>query len=190
MIAIRRGRRGDASGIGRVYVETWQAAYAGLLPDAMLVRMSDVRQSAWWGRALGDPREARGIFVADDPDMGIVGFGSCGPVRDPPEGLDGSEKRVGEVYTLYVEPDFQNRGLGRRLLDALFRQLRANGCDTAVLWMLANNPARFFYESFGGILVGERTDTMSGQDVDEVAYVWRNLGAPLVRRRLAQEENE
>ena len=25
------------------------------------------------------------------------------------------EVRVGEVYTLYVEPDFQNRGLGRRL---------------------------------------------------------------------------
>jgi len=191
MIRIRRAKRDDASAIGRVHVETWQSTYAGMLPDSMLVAMSDVRQSAWWSRVLADPGEARGVFVADDEEMGVVGFGSCGPVRDPPEsmpeGLDGREVRVGEVYTLYVEPDFQNRGLGRRLLDALFRQLKADRCDTAVLWMLAENPTRFFYEGLGGERVGERVDTMGGTDVDEIAYAWRDLGAPLIRRRLAAE---
>ena len=188
MIRIRRARKADATSIGRVHVETWQSSYAGLLPDSMLAGMSDVRQTAWWSRALDDAGEARGIFVADDEEMGVVGFGSCGPVRDAPEGLDGSERSVGEVYTLYVETDFQNSGIGRRLLDALFRQLRADGCDTAVLWMLAANPARFFYEGMGGAFVGQRTDTMSGQDVEEVAFVWRNLAAPLMRRKLAPEE--
>ena len=188
MIRIRRAARNDAAAIGRVHVETWQAAYAGLLPDAMLAGMSDVRQSAYWSRVLADRHESRGVFVADDEDMGVVGFGSCGPVRDPPEGLSGREIRVGEVYTLYVEPDFQNRGLGRRLLDALFRQLRADGCDTAVLWMLAANPTRFFYEGLGGERVGERIDTLSGVDVEEMAFAWRSLTVPLVRRRLAAEE--
>ncbi len=191
MIRIRRASRHDAAAIGRVHVETWQAAYAGLLPDAMLVAMSDVRQSAWWSQLLRDPAEARGVFVADDKDMGVVGFGSCGPVRDPPEGLpeglDGRELKVGEVYTLYVEPDFQNLGLGRKLLGALFRQLQADRCDTAVLWMLAENPTRFFYEGLGGERVGERVDTMGGTDVDEIAYAWRDLRAPLIRRRLAAE---
>jgi ribosomal protein S18 acetylase RimI-like enzyme len=188
MIRIRRGATRDAPAIGRVHVETWQATYAGLLPDKMLASMSDVRQSAWWSRLLADPGEARGVFVADDEEMGVVGFGSCGPVRDLPEGLNGTEVRVGEVYTLYVEPDFQNLGLGRRLLDALFRQLRADGCDTAVLWMLAENPTRFFYEGLGGVRVGERVDTMAGVDVDEIAFAWRDLEAPVVRRKLATEE--
>jgi len=189
-ITIRRARKSDASAIGRVHVETWQATYPGLLPDAMLVRMSDVRQSAWWSRALTDSRERRGIFVADDEDMGVVGFGSCGPVRETPEGLDGTEQRVGEVYTLYVEIDFQNQGLGRRLLDAMFRQLHADGFDTAVLWMLADNPTRFFYEGLGGATVGHRADRMAGTDVEEVAYAWRDLDAPLIRRKLAPEEEE
>ena len=185
MIRIRRATRADATAIGRVHVETWQSAYAGLLPDAMLAHMSDVRHSAMWARSLADATEARGIFVADDEAMGVVGFGSCGPVRDPPEELDAKARRVGEVYLLYVEPDFQNQGLGRRLLDALFRQLHADGFDTAVLWMLAENPTRFFYEGLGGELVGQRTDTFAGVDVDEVAYAWSDLEAPLVRRRLA-----
>lgn len=188
MIRIRRARKEDAPAIGRVHVETWQSSYAGLLPDSMLAGMSDVRQSAWWSRSLADSGEARGIFVADDEDAGVVGFGSCGMVRDMPEGLDGTERSVGEVYTLYVEPDFQNLGLGRRLLDALFRQLRADGCDVAVLWMLASNPTRFFYEGMGGTFVGQRTDTMAGQDVEEIAFVWRNLAAPLMRRKLAPED--
>lgn len=185
---IRRATAKDATEIGRVYVETWQSSYAGLLPDEMLARMSDVRQSAWWSRAIADPREGRGIFVAEDEEMGVVGFGSCGPVREIPEGLDGTEARVGEVYTLYVEPDFQNQGLGRRLLDAMFRQLHADGCDTAILWMLARNPTRFFYEGLGGAPAGRRADRLSGTEVDEVAYAWRDLAMPLIRRKLAPEE--
>ena len=188
MTRIRIATPNDAAAIGRVHVETWQATYAGLLPDSLLAGMSDLRQAAYWSSLLDNPREARGVFVADEPSAGVVGFASCGPLRDPPEGLDGHEKRVGEVYTLYVEPDFQNRGLGRRLLDALFRQLSADGCDSAVLWMLADNPTRFFYEGMGGVVVGHRVDTMAGADVEELAYCWRDLEAPLVRRRLATED--
>jgi ribosomal protein S18 acetylase RimI-like enzyme len=186
---IRRATKGDAAEIARVHVETWQSTYAGLLPDRTLANMSDVRQSAWWSRVLADPREARGVFVADDQDMGVVGFGSCGPVRQPPDGLDGREARVGEIYTLYVESDFQNQGLGRRLLDAMFRQLHTDGCDSAVLWMLADNPTRFFYEGMGGEIVGRRREPFAGTQVDEVAYAWRDLDLPLVRRKLAPEED-
>jgi ribosomal protein S18 acetylase RimI-like enzyme len=189
-VHIRRGTPKDAAAIGRVHVETWRSAYAGLLPDAMLARMSGWRQTAWWSRALGDPAEQRGIFVADDEEMGVVGFGSCGAVREIPEGLNGTEQRVGEVFTLYVESDFQDQGLGRRLLDAMFRQLHADGFDTAILWMLAANPTRFFYEGLGGAVVGHRLDRMSGTEVEEVAYAWRDLEAPLIRRRLAPEEEE
>ena len=190
MIRIRRATKSDAAEIGRVHVETWQSTYAGLLPDAMLAGMSDVRQSAYWSRVLADRHESRGVFVADDEDMGVVGFGSCGPVREIPEGLDGTETRVGEVFTLYVEPDFQDRGLGRRLLDAMFRQLHADGFDTAILWMLADNPTRFFYEGLGGAVVGRRVDRMSSTEVEEVAYAWRDLEAPLIRRKLAPEQEE
>ena len=78
-------------------------------------------------------------------------------------------------------------GIGRRLLDAMFVQLRSDGCDTAVLWMLAANPTRFFYEALGGEFAGARTDRFAGEEVDEVAYAWRDLDAPLVRRRLAPD---
>ena len=68
------------------------------------------------------------------------------------------------------------------------RQLRADGCDTAVLWMLADNPSRFFYEGLGGERIGHRIDTMAGVDVEELAFAWRDLTVPLIRRKLATED--
>ena len=103
MIRIRRASRSDAAAIARVHVETWQSAYAGLLPDSMLAGMSDVRQAAWWTRLLADPGEARGVFVADDQDMGVVGFGSCGLVRDKPEGRQGQRRFAGPGFADHAE---------------------------------------------------------------------------------------
>ena len=50
-------------------------------------------------------------------------------------------------------------------------------------------PTRFFYEGLGGERVGERVDTMGGTDVEEIAFAWRSLTVPLVRRKLATEED-
>jgi hypothetical protein len=40
----------------------------------------------------------------------------------------------------------------------------------------------------GGRTVGERVDTMAGVDVEEMAFGWRDLTVPLVRRKLATED--
>jgi len=167
--------------IGRVHVETWQSSYAGLLPDALLVAMSDVRQSAWWSpRALDDPPPGRaGIFVADDDEMGVVGFTSGGADA---RHARGPRRRRGAGWGRSTpsmsSPTSRNRGLGRALLDALFGQFVADGYDTAILWMLAENPTRFFYEAAGAARVvgGAHRTPLAGADCrGGGAYAWRDL---------------
>ena len=87
-------------------------------------------------------REPRDVRVAVEASGAIVGFGSCGPNR-------GDRLFAGEVFTLYVAPDWQNQGIGRRLLIALFRRLVAAGRASAIVWVLRDNPSRFFYERLG-----------------------------------------
>src|SRR5690606_37377263 len=49
-----------------------------------------------------------------------------------------------------VAPAFQRRGIGRRMLDAMFAQGRALGCEEAWLGTeLDNDAARALYESYG-----------------------------------------
>lgn len=175
MARLRLATAADAATIARIYVETWRDAYPGMLPDSVLVRLSPDRQSRSWRHAVGDPGQA--VLVADEPAAGVVGFGSCGASR----------RRIlpfsGEVYTLYVSGDHQRRGVGRQLIFSLLAALRERGHDSALVWALADNPSRFFYEAMGGALVAEGDEVLWGVSVRQRAYGWRNLERWLSSRR-------
>jgi len=165
-ITIRPARPGDARGIARLDVETWRATYAGILSATYLVGLSERRREAGWrGVILREPRDVR---VATDSIGAMVGFGSCGPNRS-------DRSFAGEVFTLYVAPDWQNQGIGRRLLITLFRRLVATGRRSAILWVLRDNPSRFFYERLGGQQVSRKALAVGGTAIGATAYGWRDL---------------
>ena len=165
-ITIRVARPGDARGIARLDVETWRATYAGVLSTSYLVGLSERRRELGWrGVILHEPRDVR---IAVEAGGAIIGFGSCGPNR-------GDRSFSGEVFTLYVAPDWQNQGIGRRLLIALFRRLVVTGRRSAILWVLRDNPSRFFYERLGAQQVSRRRLAVGGATIEAVAYGWDDL---------------
>lgn len=165
-IAIRSAREGDAAGIARLDVETWQAAYAGVLATRYLVGLSAERRERGWAYAIR--RAPRDVMVAVDKTGAIRGFGSCGACRGDPD-------YAGEVFTLYVAPDWQNQGIGRRLLLALFARLAEQGRNSAVIWVLRDNPSRFFYRRLGGREIRHRTLQVAGAEVGAAGFAWRDL---------------
>tara|TARA_B100000686_G_C16286155_1_gene711308 strand:- start:112 stop:636 length:525 start_codon:yes stop_codon:yes gene_type:complete len=170
---IRSAASGDGAAIAHVYVETWRDAYPGMLPDKVLVGLSKPRHETFWHQQIEKPESI--VIVADDPDAGIVGFGSAGYARDPSLAHDG------EVYTLYLLPDWRNRGTGRALLVGLFDALSANGCRSVLVWVLAHNPSRFFYETMGGSVVSEKVEKLWGASVHQFAYGWASLAEAIVK---------
>ncbi len=119
---------------------------------------------------------ARATFsVAEGEGGRLLGFGNCGPQRDPSFGFGG------EIYTLYVLPDAQGGGLGRQLLLALFARLLHCGHGSAMVWVVRANPARFFYERLGGKLALHRAIPVGGQAVEAAGYGWSDLNAVLQR---------
>jgi ribosomal protein S18 acetylase RimI-like enzyme len=174
-IEIRTAQPGDAGAIARLDVETWQATYAGILGTPYLAGLSAARREAGWANVIRRaPREVHVAIVAGGD--GIVGFGSCGGSRGEPD-------FTGEVFTLYVAPDWQNRGIGRKLLLAMFAQLAGQGHNSAVIWVLRENPARFFYQRLGGKEVRRKLLPFNGTRVAAAGYGWRDLPSYLAATR-------
>jgi ribosomal protein S18 acetylase RimI-like enzyme len=170
---IRPARLADAETIARIEIETWRTTYAGMLPDRVLLGMSERRQTASWASFLRHrPDDVR---IAQTVKGSVTGFGNCGAQRD--SAID----FAGEIYTLYVLPDQQGNGAGRTLLLALFSRLVAMGYGSALAWVVRANPARYFYERLGGKQVMFRPIPVGGQPVDAVAYGWRDLASVLGR---------
>lgn len=171
MSLVRRARPGDAAGIGRVYVESWRATYPGLIPDRYLLGLSETATAARWHDQLTGPGGGRGVFVALERRLGIVGFGSCGPQRTR------LPDYAGEVYTLYLLDVAQGRGLGRRLMAAMAGDLLEHDGPSGLVWALRDNPARWFYERLGGRRLAEQTICLGQALLPEVAYGWPDLSA-------------
>jgi ribosomal protein S18 acetylase RimI-like enzyme len=170
-LSVREALLEDATGIAEVHVETWRAAYAGLLPENLLVQMDHNGQRRSWEGLLKHPEPGMRVLIAEAgnftaSDNTIIGFGSCGPVR----GDDFQDR--GEVYTLYVLPEWQNRGAGQHLFRTLLGCLTGDGYSHAKLWVLGDNPSRFFYERVGGTLIDERSRALGGKRMREIAYIW------------------
>ena len=183
MVRIRPARLSDASAIADIQVETWRDTYAGLIPDRTLLGLSRTSHIESWHRILRDTRADTITRVAEGADACVVGFANAGRSRPTNLSYDG------EVYTLYVLPDHQGAGNGRRLLGALFSALSAAGCRSALVWVLAENPARFFYEAMGGTLIATREEPFHGVVLSECAYGWPDLGRHAEMRTWASDSS-
>jgi GNAT superfamily N-acetyltransferase len=155
----------DAERIAEVNVRSWQAAYAGIVPDVILDGMeAEPRRLTWLGRIaeLGQ----RTLLVAD-LDGRVEGYVLSGPARD-----HDLPDLAGEVYAIYVDPPAQGRGIGRALLDAASSELREAGFEPLILWVLtANTLGRGFYEACHWQPDGStRPIDFDGTPVDEVRY--------------------
>jgi GNAT superfamily N-acetyltransferase len=145
MVMIRPLNDADIDGVAEVHVRTWRSAYAGIIPADYLASLDPV-QFARRRRTFPVPPGAA-TLVADD-DGAIVGFATFGPARV----AQGNEydQANGELYAIYVDPDHQGAGTGRRLLAAARAALKAAGFPRMWLWVLAeNHPSRRFYEHMG-----------------------------------------
>ncbi|HEY7794357.1 MAG TPA: GNAT family N-acetyltransferase [Gaiellaceae bacterium] len=165
MTTVRAATLADADAIGRIQVETWRAAYTGLMPEEAISAFDVATRQAMWREGLArEPRPGSATFVAERGDA-VVGFASVGAAR-------GETGGVGELYAIYVDAASWGTGAGRALLEAAEASLHESGFSEAVLWVLEGNErAERFYRAGGWEADGGRKlDTFAGPPVPELRY--------------------
>jgi len=168
---IRRATAEDAAMIGVIHAAGWRWAYRGRLPQDYLDTIDVDRRIAWWVRNLSaDPPIV--VFVAADGSGGqpdaIIGFCHVGPAN-----LE-NEPTTGELHSVYMLESAAGSGIGAALTSAGLAELRTDGFDRAVLWVLATNAeARGFYEHLGWTDDGTRHTFTLRNDVEAAAVRYR-----------------
>lgn len=168
-MSIRPAQARDAAEIARIHVRTWQAAYRGQLPDLFLGSLDaelDQRTARWEGFIASAATRRQRQLVAQDGDR-VVGFVTFGPSEDEPV-----DPEVGQIYAIYVDSSYWDRGFGRELFAAAVHGLTDAGFGAATLWVLeANARARRFYEAAGWVTDGAmKTERRGDVELHEVRY--------------------
>lgn len=154
-LTIREATVADTPALARLHVMTWNATYAPLMMNGPSV---GIRESQWRD-AFGRQDGSWFCFVVERPDGELVGFAK-GKRSDHPE-------FAGELNKIYVLPEYQRVGLGRRLLGHVVDRFLSEGVSSMWLFGDARNPSSRVWVALGA----EKTDDDPGNG----NYGWRDL---------------
>lgn len=159
----RRAKPEDAGAISRVHEASWKNAYSGIVPYAPLSRMINRRDIGWWANAI---RKSTLILVIEMEDE-IVGYATLGPNRVS------TFPHEGEVYEIYLLPEYQGVGFGARLFVDAKKELKRRSYKGTVVWVLSDNyPAIKFYENAGGRAIANGSEHFDDKKLTKIAYAW------------------
>jgi ribosomal protein S18 acetylase RimI-like enzyme len=164
LVSIRHAKPQDAPGLSRVFEQAWREAYQGIIPGVALERMLARRGPRWWHSTVSRGRP----LAVLDIGQGIAGYVSYGRCRDR------ALPAKGEIDELYLAPEYQGLGFGRRLFKAVRNDLADRDMDRMVVWALADNErACGFYEGMGGRSIAQVKERIGGVSLSKVAYLFR-----------------
>jgi GNAT superfamily N-acetyltransferase len=173
-MSIRPAKPSDAHAMARIYVETWQATYRGILPDAYLVAMTIGDSEKALSREMG----GAGVIslVAESEPGHVVGLITGG--------IDRRRDRIygGEIFSLYVGQAYQRRGIGKALVTHLVDRMNRLGIFAAKVQVLQANPCRRFYENLNGVLLACGRIRFAGTELAACTYGW--LDTDLIGARI------
>ena len=129
----------DVKALAALARVVWQGAYTGIITQAQIDYLLAQRYTA---PRLLDELEATGIWWDKATvDGQMVAFAST---------LRGPAAHEMKVDKLYVDPQWQRRGIGGRLLDHIAERALAQACDTLLLAVnKRNEPAIAAYRKYG-----------------------------------------
>ena len=169
---VRAARASDAPGLARVQVASWQKAFAGLVPDAVIAELTSEEALTQWSERWRDaisapPTSKHRVHVAVEKpgEPEILGFAAAGPATDEDlwPGTDG------ELYELHVVPAVADGGHDQRLLHAVADTFAEDGFSTGYTWALSGDEARIgFLEAAGWAPDGSRASLDMGMKVPVV----------------------
>jgi ribosomal protein S18 acetylase RimI-like enzyme len=168
-VPIRCALPDDAPGIAQVRIASWRTTYRGMIPESYLDGMKLEDSTALWQRVLTAGRNTTSVFVAED-EAGVCGFAAGLMLPERKFDIDA------ELTAIYLRPDRQRMGLGRRLVGEVTKAQRAHGASGLLTWVIAgNHGARTFYERLGGEILTEQPFQWDGMNLVEAGYGWRDL---------------
>ncbi len=151
----------DISRQAIIHSTSFRKAYENIIPESFLKDFTPEKREVFFRNEFEKYKDTYII----ETDNEIIGFSTIGKTRDK------NEINTGEIWGIYLHPDYWEKGYGTKLLNYLIEILKKRGFNEITLWVLEENlPARKFYEKNGFQFDGTRKKLSIGKDLIEIRY--------------------
>ncbi len=150
-LEIRKPHADEIKRIAKVYYLSWHETFDSLTPS-LAERKTPEKCLKQWKEYYEGKKSI--ILVACKRDK-IIGVVYAGKKKCCSASF---KKYDAEIYKLYVLPQYQGKGIGSALFNAVLAKLRSLDFKKVMLKSVAlNSKANLFYEAMGCTFLGQRT---------------------------------
>ena len=139
MIIIKKIGTENISLVRELTFKIWPQTYSTILSDDQINYMLDMMYS---NSALKKQINDGHQFIVVYDDQKPVAFASYSP-------KSAEDDRIFRLHKIYILPNQQGKGLGKKLIDYIIADIRGDGATTLELNVNRYNPAKTFYEKLG-----------------------------------------
>ncbi len=159
-IDIRPAVLSDVEGMSLVLDRAWRENFKDIFSEEQITAYTGDYRRESFTRLINGGKDVF-VLLCDGEVIAVCAAQTC-------------EEKLFEGYAeiklLYVLPEWQHKGVGKKLLSHTLRKMRGKGYKSAVLKTAEKNlPARRFYEKFGFTVRKTFVDRKSG-DITMVIY--------------------
>jgi len=165
--SIRKATEIDINSIAEVKVACWRSTYKNIIDQNYLDCLT-VDESAENSLKRFFEKDTV-LHVVETRRNLVVGYCSGGIKHGDTRDYDA------EIYAIYILDEYQNNGLGKKLIHSVVYELYMKKHKSIITWCLKGNPYKSFYENLGGELVRESKFEIGGNEYETLGYAWKDI---------------
>lgn len=162
-IIIRKKEIKDCAQVEKITTVCWQSTYKGIVNDTFLEYLTTNEQGRV-DRAIENINDINNITHVIEVNNQVIGFVRFGRTSYK------EYKDIGEIFALYVLPEYHRSGYGKSLVNEALNELHKLGYNNAIIGCLSKNKSNEFYKHIGGKLIGTRPFLKTMEVLEENIY--------------------
>ena len=138
---IKKAQIEDVKNIVAINIKEWKNTYKGIFSDKFLENLSKKEEES-----IEKCKNKINEYIVCKINNQVVGFLRFGKNKK------GYNDNYAEIYALYVDKNYQRKGIGASLINFAFKILKSN-YKYVLISTLVQNDANLFYQKMGGKLI-------------------------------------
>lgn len=156
---IRKNRLEDQEQMAHIKIDGWRNAYDKIVSSKYLNQLNYEEQTK---RYIASFDEYKDLVLVAVKDGEVLGYSCYNP---------NNEEYDSELVSLYIKPNYLNKGIGSSLFIETAKLLYEKNCKNTIAWCFKDNlKAIKFYENLGGKIILEKRALIGDESYDEVAF--------------------
>ncbi|RXZ81042.1 GNAT family N-acetyltransferase [Paenibacillaceae bacterium] len=160
---IRWAELNDCNDLGVVHLESYRAAYKGIIPEDFLNNIKLEDRVYYFENVLKTSAKKTALIAIENS---IIGCAEIGQSVD--DDLDAS---FVEIFAIYLVKEHSGKGFGKQLLEWVLSNMTERGYRNASLWVLKENiNAIKFYENLDFVFDGSERAIERGKSLVQLRF--------------------